>query len=125
MIRTSLALLTGALMLSASVLPAQAAGKKIAVSWKTFQEERWKTDEAAIKKVVEAAGDTYISADAQGSAAKQATDIEGLIAQKVDVILVVAYDSDAILPSFKAASDAGVKMISYDCLLYTSPSPRD
>ena len=117
MIRTSLALLTGALMLSASVLPAQAAGKKIAVSWKTFQEERWKTDEAAIKKVVEAAGDTYISADAQGSAAKQATDIEGLIAQKVDVILVVAYDSDAILPSFKAASDAGVKMISYDVLV--------
>jgi len=28
---------------------AHAAGKTIAVSWKTFQEERWKTDEAAIK----------------------------------------------------------------------------
>ena len=117
MIRTSLALLTGALMLSATVMPANAGGKKIAVSWKTFQEERWKTDEAAIKAVVEAAGDTYISADAQGSAAKQATDIEGLISQKVDVIMVVAYDSDAILPSFKAASDAGVKMISYDVLV--------
>jgi len=117
MIRTSLALLTGALMLSATAMPASAGGKKIAVSWKTFQEERWKTDEAAIKAVVEAAGDTYISADAQGSAAKQATDIEGLIAQKVDVIMVVAYDSDAILPSFKAASDAGVKMLSYDVLV--------
>ena len=117
MIRTSLALLTGALMLSVATVPAMAGGKKIAVSWKTFQEERWKTDEAAIKKVVEAAGDTYISADAQGSAAKQATDIEGLIAQKVDVIMVVAYDSDAILPSFKKASDAGVKMLSYDVLV--------
>jgi len=114
MIRTSLALLTGALMLSVATVPAMAGGKKIAVSWKTFQEERWKTDETAIKKVVEAAGDTYISADAQGSAAKQATDIEGLIAQKVDVIMVVAYDSDAILPSIKAANDAGVKMIAYD-----------
>jgi D-xylose transport system substrate-binding protein len=96
---------------------ALAKDKTIAVSWKTFQEERWKTDEAAIKAVVEAAGDKYISTDAQGSAQKQAADIEGLISQKVDVIMVVAFDSDAILPSFKAASDAGVKMISYDVLV--------
>jgi D-xylose transport system substrate-binding protein len=106
--------LTGALMIGAAMTPAEAAGKKIAASWKTFQEERWTTDDAAIKKIVEGAGDTYISADAQGSASKQASDIEALIAQKVDVILVVAYDSDAILPSIKAANDAGVKMIAYD-----------
>jgi D-xylose transport system substrate-binding protein len=31
--------------------------------------------------------------------------------------MVVAYDADAILPSFKAASDAGVKMLSYDVLV--------
>lgn len=96
---------------------ALAKDKTIAVSWKTFQEERWKTDEAAIKAAVEAAGNTYISTDAQGSAQKQAADIEGLISQKVDVIMVVAFDSDAILPSFKAASDAGVKMLSYDVLV--------
>jgi len=91
-----------------------AAGKTIAVSWKTFQEERWKTDAAAIKAVVEAAGDKYIDTDAQGSAQKQAADIEGLIAQKVDVIMVVAFDSDAILPSIKAINDAGLKAIAYD-----------
>ncbi|MDE2016173.1 MAG: substrate-binding domain-containing protein, partial [Hyphomicrobiales bacterium] len=95
-------------------MPAMAAGKKIAVSWKTFQEERWKTDEAAIKKVVTAAGDTFISADAQGSAAKQANDIDALIAQKPDVIMIVAQDSDAILPSIKKINDAGIKAIAYD-----------
>jgi D-xylose transport system substrate-binding protein len=100
--------------LGVAVSPAAAKGKKIAVSWKTFQEERWKTDEAAIKKVVEAAGDKYISADAQGSAQKQASDIEGLITQGVDVIMVVAYDSDAILPSIKKINDAGIKAIAYD-----------
>ncbi|MGB8314645.1 MAG: substrate-binding domain-containing protein [Aestuariivirga sp.] len=115
--RNILTLMAGALMLGMSSMSAMAAGKTIAVSWKTFQEERWKTDEAAIKAVVEAAGDTYISTDAQGSAQKQAADIEGLISQKVDVIMVVAFDSDAILPSFKAASDAGVKMLSYDVLV--------
>jgi D-xylose transport system substrate-binding protein len=116
MTRAALAIGLGAAVLSfgAMTTPADAAGKKIAASWKTFQEERWKTDDAAIKKIIEAAGDTYISTDAQGSAAKQASDIEGLIAQKVDVILVVAFDSDAILPSIKKATDAGIKLIAYD-----------
>jgi D-xylose transport system substrate-binding protein len=117
MMKFAAAALAGVAMSFALSAVAEAKDKTIAVSWKTFQEERWKTDEAAIKAVVEAAGDKYISTDAQGSAQKQAADIEGLITQKVDVILVVAYDSDAILPSFKAASDAGVKMISYDVLV--------
>lgn len=112
--RKFLTLAAGALMLGLSSLPALAAGKTIAVSWKTFQEERWKTDEAAIKAVVEAAGNKYISTDAQGSAQKQAADIESLISQKVDVILVVAFDSDAILPSIQAINDAGIKAIAYD-----------
>jgi D-xylose transport system substrate-binding protein len=112
--RTILTAVAGALLLGVSALPTLAAGKTIAVSWKTFQEERWKTDEAAIKAAVEGAGNTYISTDAQGSAQKQAADIESLIAQKPDVVLVVAFDSDAILPSIKALSDAGIKSIAYD-----------
>ena len=82
--RNILTLMAGALLLGMSSMSAMAAGKTIAVSWKTFQEERWKTDEAAIKAVVEAAGNTYVSTDAQGSAQKQAADIEGLISQKPD-----------------------------------------
>ena len=115
--RTIFTMMAGALMLGMSSMSAMAAGKTIAVSWKTYQEERWKTDEAAIRAVVEAAGDKLVTTDAQLSAQKQAADIESLISQKVDVIMVVAYDADAILPSFKAASDAGVKMLSYDVLV--------
>ncbi|MEZ5870514.1 MAG: substrate-binding domain-containing protein [Nitratireductor sp.] len=111
--------IVGALLASAVVTlsmggVAIAKDKTIAVSWKTFQEERWKTDEAAIKAAVEAAGNKYISTDAQGSAQKQAADIESLISQKPDVVMVVAFDSDAILPSIKALSDAGIKSIAYD-----------
>lgn len=106
---------TLAALLAASVSNyALAEGKTIAVSWKTFQEERWKTDEAAIKAVVEGAGNSYLSTDAQGSAQKQAADIEALISQNPDVILVVAFDSDAILPSIQAISDAGIQSIAYD-----------
>ncbi len=108
------AIALGAMLATAMGGVAMAKGKTIAVSWKTFQEERWKTDDAAIKAVVEAAGDKYITADAQGSAQKQAADIEGLIAQKPDVIMIVAFDSDAILPSIKKITDAGIKSIAYD-----------
>lgn len=108
------ALVLAATLLAATSHVALAKGKLIAVSWKTFQEERWKTDEAAIKAVVEAAGDKYISTDAQNSAQKQAADIESLISQKPDVIIVVPYDSDGILPSIKAIKDAGIKAIAYD-----------
>ena len=113
MLKATVAALTGALILGAAV-PALAKDKTIAVSWKTFQEERWKTDEAAIKAVVTAAGNKYVSTDAQNSAEKQAKDIEGLITQKVDLLIIVAYDSDAILPSIKAAKDAGIKTMAYD-----------
>ncbi len=43
----------------------------VGVSWSNFQEERWKTDEAAIKAQLEKLGAKYISADAGGSPEKQ------------------------------------------------------
>ena len=44
---------TGALTLTQA---ARAAGETVGVSWSNFQEERWKTDEAAIKAALERAG---------------------------------------------------------------------
>ena len=48
-----------------------AEGKSIGVSWASFQEERWKIDEAAMVAAIEAEGNTYVSADAESSSAKQ------------------------------------------------------
>ena len=36
-----------------------AEGKSIGVSWASFQEERWKIDEAAMVAAIEAEGNTY------------------------------------------------------------------
>ena len=57
-----------------------ANGKRICVSWRHFQEERWRIDEAGIKSVLEPAGYTYVSADAQADPQKQLTDVESLLA---------------------------------------------
>ncbi|HUH77852.1 MAG TPA: substrate-binding domain-containing protein, partial [Devosia sp.] len=89
----------------------------VGVSWNNFQEERWKTDEAAMKSVLEAAGAKYISADAQSSASKQLTDIESLISQGADAIIVLAQDSDAVGPAVAAAVAEGIPVIGYDRLI--------
>src|SRR5271165_3834218 len=87
-----------ALLASASAMSFAAAAKDITVgvSWSNFQEERWKTDEAAIKAVLDKAGAKYISADAQGSPTKQLADVESLISKGANVLIVLAKDSEAI-----------------------------
>ncbi|MEM6713054.1 MAG: D-xylose ABC transporter substrate-binding protein [Pseudomonadota bacterium] len=99
----------------AAVAPASAL--TVGVSWSNFQEERWKTDEAAIVAALEAAGAEYISADAQSSAAKQLSDIESLIAQGVDALIVLAQDAQAIGPAVQAAADEGIPVVAYDRLI--------
>jgi D-xylose transport system substrate-binding protein len=114
--RVAVALLMGA-VLSASSAAAQAKGKVIGVSWSNFQEERYKIDEAAMKAAIAQAGDTYISADAQSSAQKQLTDIESLIAQRANVLIVLAQDSSAVAPAVQKAVDEGIPVIGYDRLI--------
>ncbi|WP_171173259.1 D-xylose ABC transporter substrate-binding protein [Ruegeria sp. HKCCD8929] len=89
----------------------------IGVSWSNFQEERWKTDEAAIKGALDAAGATYVSADAQSSSAKQLSDVESLIAQGVDALIILAQDAQAIGPAVQAAADEGIPVVGYDRLI--------
>ena len=96
---------------------ALAEGLTIGVSWSNFQEERWKTDEAAMKAAIEAEGNTYISADAQNSAAKQMTDVEALIAQGADALIILSVDKDAIGPAVDAAAAEGIPVVGYDRLI--------
>jgi D-xylose transport system substrate-binding protein len=99
---------------------ADSHGITVGVSWSNFQEERWKTDEAAIRAALEAAGASYVSADAQSSSAKQLSDVESLIAQGVDSIIILAQDSAAIGPAVDAADAEGIPVVAYDRLIEDS-----
>jgi D-xylose transport system substrate-binding protein len=114
------AMLAGVAMSMALSTAALANGKTIGVSWSNFQEERWKTDEAAMKAAIEAAGDRYISADAQASASKQLTDVESLISQGADALVVLAMDKDAIGPAIDKAAAEGIPVLGYDRLIEDS-----
>src|SRR5271166_1965714 len=118
--KTAKTLVLGAALLASVGLTSLAAMAKdltVGVSWSNFQEERWKTDEAAIKKALDAKGAKYISADAQGSPTKQLTDVESLISKGANVLLILAMDSEAILPAVKKATDEGIPVIAYDRLI--------
>ncbi|MHA7967120.1 ribose ABC transporter substrate-binding protein RbsB [Paenibacillus sp. CAU 1782] len=52
--------------------------------------------------------------DAQDDAAKQASSIEDLIQQKVDVIIINPTDSAAIVPAVQSANAAGIPVITVD-----------
>ena len=106
-----------AIAFAATASMAFADGITVGVSWSNFQEERWKTDEAAIKAALDAKGATYVSADAQSSSAKQLSDVESLIAQGVDALIILAQDAQAIGPAVEAAADAGIPVVAYDRLI--------
>ncbi len=91
-----------------------ADGKRICVSWRHFQEERWRIDEAGIKSVLGPAGYTYVSADAQGDPQKQMTDVESLLSSKCNAAIILAQDSKAIIPAIAQAKAAGAPVIAYD-----------
>ena len=110
---TATALAVGALLGTAAL----AQDITVGVSWSNFQEERWKTDEAAIKGALDAAGAAYVSADAQSSSSKQLSDVESLIAQGVDALIILAQDSQAIGPAVDAAAREGIPVVGYDRLI--------
>ena len=106
-------------LLAAALLTGFAAHAQlvVGVSWSNFQEERWKTDEAAIKAELAKRGATYVSADAGGSPEKQLADVDGLIAKGAKALIVLAMDKDAIVPALAKARQASIPVIAYDRLI--------
>ena len=90
----------------------------VAVSWNNYQEERWALrDEPNIQAALEEAGAEYASADAGSSEEQQATDVDNLLADGADVLIILAQNTETILPSVEAAIDQGVPVIGYDRLI--------
>ncbi|MCG0238288.1 MAG: ribose ABC transporter substrate-binding protein RbsB [Firmicutes bacterium] len=66
------------------------------------------------EEAAKAAGVKLVVSDAQDDTAKQVSDIEDLITQKVDVLIINPTDSDAVVPAVEAANQAGIPVITVD-----------
>jgi D-xylose transport system substrate-binding protein len=97
---------------------AAATGCTVGVSWNNFQQPRWAAhDQPNLQATVEAGGGTYIDADANLSTEQQLTDIDTLISKGANVLVLLAQDTQAILPAVAKAKQEGIPVIAYDRLI--------
>lgn len=97
-----------------------AAGKtiKIGLSFGTLEQERWQKEKTNMEAYAkELGGIELISQSANNDATKQNTQAENLIAQGIDVLLVVPQDGAAAAQIVKTAHDAKVPVIAYDRMI--------
>jgi D-xylose transport system substrate-binding protein len=106
---------------AANPLGSSGTGCTVGVSWNNFQQPRWAAhDKPNIQKTVEGAGGKYIDADANLSNEQQATDIDTMISKGAKVLIVLAQDTQAVLPSIAKAKAANIPVIAYDRLIEDS-----
>lgn len=68
----------------------------------------------SIKKEAESRGHKFVMTDAQGSTAKQVSDVESLIAQQVDVIVISPREEKPLAEVTLKARDAGIPVFIVD-----------
>ena len=99
----------------ASVAPA--AGGKIGVAMPTKSLERWNRDGSFLEKAFKEKGYEVELVYSDNDATKQVSDIENLIADKVNLLVIVAIDGESLSTVLQTAADAKIPVISYDRLI--------
>ncbi len=90
----------------------------VGVSWNNFQQPRWAAkDQPNLQQTVEEGGGTYTDADANLDAEQQLTDVESMIGQGIDVLVLLAQNTEVVQPALDAAAEADVPVIAYDRLI--------
>ena len=92
----------------------------IGLSLPTQREERWVRDKEVIEEYAKNKGVTVKVENADYDAVKQASQVENLISQGIDVLILVPIDSLAATAMVEKAHKAGIKVISYDGLVENS-----
>ncbi|WP_257535519.1 sugar ABC transporter substrate-binding protein [Mesobacillus foraminis] len=83
----------------------------------TLQDERWYRDKELFETHVKELGAEVKTLAANGSTEVQISQAELLIAEGVDVLVVVPYDAEAAAEIVELAHKAEVKVVSYDRLI--------
>src|SRR4051812_35203658 len=91
-----------------------AGGKRIGVTLLTREHEFYRQLEAGLKEAAEKQGYTLIVTSGDFDLAKQQSQIENFIVQRVDAIIVCPADSKGIAPAIDRANEAKIPVFTAD-----------
>ena len=92
-------------------------GSKIGISMPTKSLERWNRDGSYLEKEFEKAGYDVSLTYSDNKIDQQVKDIEGLIADKVDLLVVAAIDGESLAQVLSEAKNQNIPVIAYDRLI--------
>lgn len=87
----------------------------------TLKEERWQRDRDCFTERLQKLGARVIVEHANNDTRLQIEQIDRLIADRVDVLVVIPHDARRIAPAIIRAKKAGIKVVSYDRLIRNAP----
>jgi D-xylose transport system substrate-binding protein len=90
---------------------------KIGFSMATLAEERWVRDKVAFEARCKELNVECVVNSADGNADKQASNVENLITQGVNVLVIAPHDATQAAQMVEAAKAKGIPVISYDRLI--------
>lgn len=94
-----------------------AKGSKVGISMPTKSLERWNRDGSYLEKEFEKAGYNVSLTYSDNKIDQQVKDIEGLIADKVDLLVVAAIDGESLAQVLSEAKNQNIPVIAYDRLI--------
>lgn len=89
-------------------------GLKVGISFFTVQEERWARELDTLESVCESYGIEALSQVAENDPQKQAGQIENLVAQGVDMLIVICNQDEAVMSVLKDAHEQGIFVGYYE-----------
>ncbi len=92
----------------------------IGISLPTQREERWVRDKRTMEDYAKEKGIIVKIENADTDVAKQASQVENLISQGINILILGPTDSSASVDMIKKAHSAGIKVIAYDRLIENS-----
>ena len=93
------------------------SSKTVGIAMPTKSLERWNRDGEYLKKLCEEAGFKVELKYSDKDTDQQNNDIQGMIADKVDVLLVAAIDGSTLSQTLDDAKKANIPVIAYDRLI--------
>jgi len=90
---------------------------KIGLSVVDLSLERWQHDRDMFTERAEELGAEVIVQSADGDADKQLSTIQNMLSQEIDVLVVIAANSDALAPVIEQANEQNVPVVAYDRLI--------